>query len=166
MQRVELAVMEVDTVGGGAGLPGIDDLQVAIIVAQQDHIAVGGAVHGREVGILPRGQQLELRPGRVHAADNAVVAGRVQLAPSPPASHFQPLSGDAAFTMLAPHLGPRRLISLGVGVTVVGVKSWDSMLDFHHFLLFCIQKRQGAGAGSVQQQQAHTSGLKRSWSVA
>lgn len=139
MQRVELAVMEVDTVGGGPGLPGIDDLQVAIVVAQQHHVAVSGAVHCRELGVLPRHQQLKLRPGRVHAADNAVVAGRVQLAPSPPASQFQPLSGDAAFSMLAPHLGPERLISLGVGVIVLGVKTWDLMLDFLHFLLFCIQ---------------------------
>lgn len=74
MQSIELAVMEVDAAGGRAGLPGIKHLQIALVIAQQHHVAVGCAVHCRELGIVPRRQQLKLSPVGVHAADNAVVA--------------------------------------------------------------------------------------------
>ncbi len=85
MQGVELAVVQVDALGRRPRLPGVEDLEIAVVVAQQQHAAVGGAVHGGELGIVARRQQLKLAPPWVQAAHNAVVARRVQLAGSPPA---------------------------------------------------------------------------------
>ena len=85
MQGVELAVVQVHRGALVGLLARVYHLKITAIVAQEQHAPVRGAVKGRELCIVARQQQFKLPALGVHAPNNPIVCGRVQLPCCPPA---------------------------------------------------------------------------------
>ena len=76
MKRVDTLVMQLRLLLPQLplGLPDIKNMQVAIVVACDDHVPICSAVHGGELGLLTAVQQLEVASGGVQTTEGAVVA--------------------------------------------------------------------------------------------